>query len=152
MVLCALYHHPSDCTQASETIIDKLLTFAVAVREGKYGLRATVKVQSVKRALWHIAQKLVLDGHHNPRKALPAQQQLDLPISWLIKGFQDSDPTAVPKLALPMSAISTISQNYRWNLHLHGGGLGHRGIFLSPVGRRIYIPSPIQGKMHYPFT
>ncbi len=57
------------------------------LREGKYGLGATVKVQSVKRALRHIAPKLVLDGHPNPRKTLPAQQQLDLPISWLLKSF-----------------------------------------------------------------
>jgi hypothetical protein len=104
--------------QASETITDKLLTFAVAVREGKFGLGATVKVQSVERALRHVTQKLVLDGHSNPRKALPAQQQLDLPISWLLKGFQDSDPVVEPKLALPMLTISAISQNYQLNLHL----------------------------------
>ncbi len=115
---CALYHHPSNCTQASESITDKLLTFAVAVREGKYGLGATVKVQSVKRALRNIAQKLILDGHPNPRKALPAQQQLELPISWLLKSFQDSDPAAEPKLALPVATISAISHNYRWNPHL----------------------------------
>jgi hypothetical protein len=95
-----------------------LLTFAVAVREGKYGLGATVKVQSVKRALRHVAQKLVLVGHPNPRKASPAQQQLDLPISWLLKGFQDSDPAAEPKLALPVPTISAISQNYQCNPHL----------------------------------
>jgi hypothetical protein len=52
---CALSHHPSNCTQASETITDKLLTFAVAMWEGKYSLGATVKVQSVERALRHIA-------------------------------------------------------------------------------------------------
>jgi hypothetical protein len=115
---CALYHQPFDCTEASETITDKLLTFAVAMQEGKYGLRATVKVQSVKRALRHVAQKLVLDRHPNPRKALPTQQQLDLPISWLIKRFQDSDPMAEPKLALFVLAISAISQNNQWNPHL----------------------------------
>ena len=38
---------------------DKLLTFAVAVREGKYGLRNQVTVQSVERALRHVAQKFV---------------------------------------------------------------------------------------------
>jgi hypothetical protein len=42
MAHCALYHHPSNCTQASESNTDKLLTFAVAMREGKYGLGATV--------------------------------------------------------------------------------------------------------------
>jgi hypothetical protein len=96
MAHCALYHHPSDCTQASESITDKLLTFAVAMWEGKYGLGATVKVQSVETALRQVAQKLVLDGHPDPRNALPAQQQLDLPISQLLKDFQDSDPTAEP--------------------------------------------------------
>jgi hypothetical protein len=88
MAHCALYHNPSNCTQASETITDKLLTFAATMREGKYGFRATVKVQSVKRALRHIAQRLVLDRHSNPRKALPAQQQLELPISWLLKNIE----------------------------------------------------------------
>jgi hypothetical protein len=57
------------------------------MREGKYGLGATVKVQPVKKGLQHIAQKLVLDGHPDPRKASPNQQQLDLPISWLLKSF-----------------------------------------------------------------
>ena len=34
-----------------------LLTFAVAVREGKYGLRRQIKVQSVSKALRAVAQK-----------------------------------------------------------------------------------------------
>ena len=46
---------------------DMLLTFAVAVREGKYGLGRQVKVQSVAVALRSIAQKYVLDGHPDPR-------------------------------------------------------------------------------------
>ncbi len=46
---------------------DQLLTFAVAMREGQYGLGAQVKVQLVKRALRHDAQSLVLDGHGDPR-------------------------------------------------------------------------------------
>jgi hypothetical protein len=87
------------------------------MREGKYGLGATVKVQSVKRALRHVAQRLVL--YPDPRKASPAQQQLDLHISWLLKSFQDSDPMAEPTLALPVSTITAISQNYLWNPQLN---------------------------------
>jgi hypothetical protein len=97
---------------------DRLLTFAVAVREGKYGLGNQVKVQSVKWALRHVAQKLVLDGHPNPRCASPAQHTLDLPIAWIIKKFRDEDPPAQPKLAIPVSTITTISENYRWTPHL----------------------------------
>jgi hypothetical protein len=97
---------------------DRLLTFAVAVREGKYGLGHQVKVQSVERALRHVAQKYVLDGHPDPRRASPAQQSLDLPISRLIKSFSDSDPPAQPKLALPISTITAIAANYRWTPHL----------------------------------
>jgi hypothetical protein len=61
--------------------MDQLLTFDVAVREGKYGLESQVKVQLVERALRHVAQGLVLDGHPDPRRASAAQQSLDLPIS-----------------------------------------------------------------------
>ena len=152
MAHCALYHNPSNCTQASETITDKLLTFAVAMQEGKYGLRATVKVQSVKRALRHVAQKLVLDRHPNPRKALPAQQQLDLPISRLLKSFQDSDPMAEPKLALPVSTISPISHNYRWNPHLDVVADLVTEAFFYLLRVREYIPSPSQRKTYYPVT
>jgi hypothetical protein len=88
------------------------------MREGKYGLRNQVKVQSVERALQHVAQKLVLDGHSNPRRASPAQHALDLPIAWIIKRFHDEDPPAQPKLAIPVSAITAISENYRWTPHL----------------------------------
>jgi len=54
-------------SSGSQATTDQLLTFAVAVREGQYGLGAQVKVQSVKRALRHVAQSLVLDGHRDPR-------------------------------------------------------------------------------------
>jgi hypothetical protein len=43
-----------------------LLTFAVAMREGQFGLGHQVKVQSVYKALRAIGQKYVLDGHHEP--------------------------------------------------------------------------------------
>jgi hypothetical protein len=72
----------------------------------------------VEKALRHVAQKLVLDGHPDPRKASPVQQSLDLPISRLLKSFGDRDPPAEPKLAIPISTISAISTYYRWNPHL----------------------------------
>jgi hypothetical protein len=57
---------------------DMLFTFAVAVREGKYGLGRQVKVQSVAVALRSVAQKYVLDGHPDPCRASPAQHALNL--------------------------------------------------------------------------
>ena len=45
---------------------DMLLTFAVAVREGQYGIGHKIKVQSVEKALRAVAQKYVLDGHPDP--------------------------------------------------------------------------------------
>jgi hypothetical protein len=45
------YYGTSGCLQMAENITDCLLTFAVAVREGQYGLGATVQVQSVEKAL-----------------------------------------------------------------------------------------------------
>ncbi len=99
-------------------VTDQLLTFAVAVREGQYGLGAQVKVQSVERALRHVAQRLVLDGHSDPRRASPAQQLLDLPIACLIKKYHNKDPPAEPKLAISISTITAIATNYWWNTHL----------------------------------
>jgi hypothetical protein len=88
------------------------------VREGKYGLGNQVKVQSVEWALRHVAQRLVLDGHPDPRRASPGQHSLDLPIAWLIKKFRDEDPPAQPKLAIPISTITALSKNYRMTPHL----------------------------------
>ena len=116
---CRLHYGTSGDTQATTTITDRLLTFAVAVREGQYGLGATVQVQSVERALRHVAQRIVLDGHPDPRKASPAQQHLDLPIARLLKSYRDEDPPPQPKLALPVSTIEAISRNYRWTDHQH---------------------------------
>ncbi len=116
---CQLYesvigHQPSD-----QDTTDRLLTFDVAVREGMYGLGNQVKVQSVEQALRHVAQKLVLDGHPDPRRASPAQHSLNLPIAWIIKKFRDEDPPAQPKLAIPVSTITAISKKYRWTPHLN---------------------------------
>ncbi len=65
-------------------IEDMLLTFAVALRKGQFGLGRQIKVQSVKAALRAISQKYVLDGYSNPRCASPAQHALNLPIACLI--------------------------------------------------------------------
>ena len=81
------------------------------------GLGNQVKVQSVSKALCAVAQKYVLDGHPDPRKASPAQQSLDLPIAHLLKKFGDDDPPAEPKLAVPMSTIKKISKHYNFSDH-----------------------------------
>ncbi len=113
---CRLFPQPGN--KSASVGMDQLLTFAVAMWEGQYGLRAQVKVQSVKRALRHVAQRLVLDRHPNPRCASPAQQSLGLPIARLIKKYCKEDPPAEPKLAIPISTITAITMNYRWNTHL----------------------------------
>ncbi len=115
---CRLYPKDIESDHTSRTSTDKLLTFAVAVREGQYGLGDQVKVQSVERALRHVAQRLVLDGHPDPRRAAPGQHSLDLPIAWLIKKFRDEDPPAQPKPAIPISTITALSKNYRMTPHL----------------------------------
>jgi hypothetical protein len=102
---------------ASKTT-DQLLTFAVAVQEGQYGLRDQIKVQSVEQALRHVAQRLVLDRHPDPQQASPGQHSLDLPIAWMIKKFRDKDPPPQPKLANPISTITALSKNYRMTPHL----------------------------------
>jgi hypothetical protein len=113
---CHLF--PQAGNKWASVVTDQLLTFAVAMREGQYGLRAQVKVQSVERALRHVAQRLVLDGHPDPRRASPAQQSLDLPIAHLIKKYRNEDSPAEPKLAIPISTITAIATNYWWNTHL----------------------------------
>jgi hypothetical protein len=45
-------------------------------------------------------------------------QLLDLPIAHLIKKYRHKDPPAEPKLAIPISTITAIATNYRWNTHL----------------------------------
>ena len=96
---------------------DMLLTFAVAVREGKYGLGRQVKVQSVAVALRSIAQKYVLDGHPDPRRASPAQHALDLPIARILKRFDDEDPAPEPKLAVPVSTITSSASGFHFTPH-----------------------------------
>ncbi len=88
------------------------------MREGQYGLRGQIKVHSVERALRHVAQRLVLEGHPDPRWASPAQHALNLPIAWLIKRFRDEDPPAQPKLVILILTITALSKNYRVTPHL----------------------------------
>jgi hypothetical protein len=118
MAHCRLYpkDHGSGPTASERT--DRLLTFAVAVQEGQYGLGDQVKVQSVEQALRHVAQRLILDGHPDPRQASPGQHSLDFPIAWLIKKFRDKDPPPQPILAILISTITALSKNYRMTLHL----------------------------------
>ena len=94
-----------------------LLTFAVAAREGQYGLGHQVKVQSVSKALRAVAQKYALDGHHNPRRSSQAQHSLDLPIAHLLKKFGDNNPPAESKLAVPTLTVKKIAQQYHFSYH-----------------------------------
>ncbi len=58
MTHCQLYKSVVGCQPFDQDTTDRLLTFAVPMQEGKYGLGNQVKVQSVERALRHIAQSL----------------------------------------------------------------------------------------------
>ena len=129
---CRRHYGSSGNAQATENITDRLLTFAVAMREGQYGLSATVQAQSVERALRHVAQRIILDGHPDPRKASPTQQHLDLPIAQLLKNYCDEDPPPQPKLALPpedrASACSCRPGHYCLLLPSAGGGIHIAGM------------------------
>jgi hypothetical protein len=113
---CHLYQEDSR-GKPPPNATNMILTFAVAVREGQYGLRHQVKVQSVSKALRAVGQKYILDGHPDPQRALPAQQALDLPIAHLLKKYHDDDPPAEPKLAILMSTVDTIAQKYTFSYH-----------------------------------
>lgn len=115
---CGLYQDTPGKIHAPHILTDRLLTFAVAVREGQYGKGHKVQVQSVEFALRAVAQKYVLDGYPDPRRASPAQQSLDLPIARLLKKYGDEDPPPQPKLAVPISTITGIAEIYRWTAHL----------------------------------
>ncbi len=88
------------------------------MQEGQYGNGHQVQVQSVAKALRFVSQKLVLEGHPDPRRTSPAQHALDLPIAWLLKKYGDEDPPPEPKLAIPISTITAILEKYRWSPHL----------------------------------
>ncbi len=53
---CQLYKSVVGRQPSDQDTTDRLLTFAVTMQEGKYGLGNQVKVQSVEQALWHVAQ------------------------------------------------------------------------------------------------
>jgi len=115
---CKLFSGSSQTpAEPPDNVEDMLLTFAVAVREGQYGLGRKVQVQSVAVALRAVAQKYVLDGHADPRRASPAQHSLNLPIARLIKKFGDDDPPPQPKLAIPVSTIKAIGTQYSFGPH-----------------------------------
>jgi len=113
---CKLYRVSSDGAPPANAT-DMLLTFAVAVREGQHGNGSQVKVQSVSKALCAVAQKYVLDGHHDLRRSSPAQHSLDLPIARLLKKYDDEDPPPQPKLAVPMSTLETLIAKYTFSTH-----------------------------------
>ncbi len=100
-----------------DNVEDMLLTFAVAMREGQYGFGHQIQVQSVAVDLRAVAQKYVLDGHADPRRASPAQHSLNLLIARLIKKFGDDDPPPQPKLAVPVSTIQAIAMQYSFGPH-----------------------------------
>jgi len=87
------------------------------VREGQYGIGRQIKVQSVTAALRAVAQRYVLDGHSNPRRASPAQHALNLPIARLLKKFKDDDPPPQPKLAIPVLTVQQIATKYTFSAH-----------------------------------
>jgi hypothetical protein len=113
---CQLYKASSSGEPPPDTA-NMLLTFAVAVREGQYGLGRQVQVQSVSKALRTVAQKYVLDGYPDPRKSSPAQHNLDLPLARLLKKYNDEDPPAEPKLAVPVSTVRKICKRYKFSDH-----------------------------------
>jgi hypothetical protein len=114
---CGLYHDAAGKVQAPHILTDQLLTFAVAVRDGQYSNGHQVQVQTVARALRFVSQKLVLDGHPNPRCASTAQHALDLPIARLLKKYSYEDLPPEPKLAIPISTITAIAEKYWWSTH-----------------------------------
>jgi len=113
---CRLYQTSSKGKPPADAT-EMLLTFAVAVREGQYGLGNTVKVQSAAKALLAVSQKYVLDGHPDPRRSSPAQHALDLPIAHLLKKYGDDDPPAEPKLVVPLATIRKIAKQYNLSDH-----------------------------------
>ncbi len=108
---CGLHQDTTGKIHAPHILTGRLLTFAVAVREGQYGNGHKVQGQLVKFTLRAVAQKYVLDGYPNPRRASPAQHSLDLPIARLLKKYGNEDPPPEPKLAVPISTITGIAEN-----------------------------------------
>jgi len=136
---CGLYQDATGEIQAPHILKDRLLTFAVAVREGQYGKGHQIQVQSVEFALRAITQKYVLDGYPDPRCASPTQQSLDLPITHLLKKYGNEDPPPKPKLAVPIYDHSYCGEISVDRPSQRGRGFGHHCILLPPSIRREYI-------------
>jgi hypothetical protein len=77
---CQLYKSVVGRQPSDQDTTDRLLTFAVTMWEGKYGLGNQVKVQSVKRALRHVAQSSfwtdILTQDAPPQHSIPSTSQL----------------------------------------------------------------------------
>jgi len=97
---------------SAEKRTDALLTFAVAIRRGKYGNKAQVGVQSVSKALRHVAQAFVLARVPDPRRQFATGKEFDLPIARQLKKYRDADPPPKPKLAIPVSTVKTLKKGY----------------------------------------
>jgi hypothetical protein len=72
---CQLYKSVVGHQPLVQDTTDRLLVFAVTMWEGKYGLGNQVKVQSVERALRHVAQSLfwmdILTQDVPPQHSIP---------------------------------------------------------------------------------
>lgn len=102
---------------SDEDRTDALLTFAVAIRAGKYGLKHQVLVQSVRKALRHVSQAFVLARVPDPRRQYSVGKEFDRPIALLLKKFSNVDPPPKPKLAIPISTINTIADKYKFSVY-----------------------------------
>ena len=97
---------------SAEKRTDALLTFAVAIRRGKYGKGYQIGVQSVTKALRHVAQAFVLARVPDPRRQFATGKEFDLPIQRHLKQYRDADPPPKPKLAIPVSTVKTLKSGY----------------------------------------
>jgi hypothetical protein len=81
------------------------LGFAARTCTGFFGKGRQVGVQTVVKALRHVAKAFVLEGYPNPRQA-GAGSDLALPYTHILKSFRVRDPTPKPQqVALPVHAI-----------------------------------------------
>ncbi|KAL7531596.1 LOW QUALITY PROTEIN: hypothetical protein ACHAXR_004123 [Thalassiosira sp. AJA248-18] len=102
-------------TVSAEERTEALLTFAVAIRSGKYGQKHQIRVQSVDKALRHVAQAFVLARVPDPRRQFSTTKAFDRPIELLLKKYRDTDPPKQPKLAIPVSTIETLKTGYTFS-------------------------------------
>jgi hypothetical protein len=89
-----------------------LLAFAARVRTGIFGRAVQVGHQSVKKALRHVAQTLVMAGFDDPRRS-HGTNELDLPFRHLLASYKTQDPAPKPQVALPASTIEHASAYYQ---------------------------------------